>query len=498
MLAPLTGPRRLDLALMLGILVIGCAITIVWGERIGIHNGEGWDGTSYTAWARDFPAMLDKGVTRFQAMRILPSALVYLATTGLGLDHANHHVLPAFQVLGALALVGSAGLLYRIALVLGWSRAQAWAAFACTFLGFHAARYALYYPAETDALGFWWAMMATWAYVARRPLALWLALVGTAFTWPALLAFGFAALILPRAREPIAPLAAPWLRKAAIATALGTAAFIVGWFIYSLANPVAPGGWSGAHSFSVHSNRDLWPVSIACLVIPSAVAAYFVARDPHTFAIRAYLRGVGWQRLALGVAGALAIVILSSWWRGRIGTRGPGFTWRDLANYYAHNGVRGPLWSIVHQIVYFGPIILLAIAAWPRIAALAARWGSGAVLGLGLIVITCVQADGRHLLHLSPFLIVVTISAIRWNWQRAVAVAIVGLGWSKIWWKIGYEQVHKSREWPDLRWFMHHGPWAANDTFAWHLGAAIVSALVLALVFRRYRVIEPADPSGDP
>jgi hypothetical protein len=486
MLARLTLPRRIDLVWFLGLVTLGCAVTIVWGERIGIHNGEGWDGTSYTAWARDFPAMLDKGVTRFQAMRILPSAIVYATTTLLGHDHANHHVLPAFQILNGLALVVSAGLLYRIAITLAWSRAQAWAGFACTFLGFHAARYALYYPAETDALGFLWAMAATWGYVERRPIALWLALVGTALTWPALLAFGFVALILPRAREPIPALFAPWLRKAALATALATAAFIVGWFVYSLTYPVAPGGWSGARSFSVHSNRDLWPVSIALVVLPSALAAYYVARDPRTFAIKPYLLAVGWKRLVLGLAGVLAIVGLSWWWRDQLGTQGPGFTWRDLANYYAHNGVRGPLWSITHQVVYFGPVILLALVAWPRIATLAASWGPGAVLGLGLIVVTCTQADGRHLLHLSPFLVVITISATRWNWQRALAVAIVGLGWSKVWWKIGYEQVHKSREWPDLRWFMHHGPWAADDTFAWHFAAAIVSALVLVLVFRRF------------
>jgi len=489
-----TREQRIDLAAMVALLVVGSAITIVWGERIGIHGGDGWDGQAYAAWARSFEReVLDKGVTQFQAGRVLPSAIVYYVMGGLGLSRAGANVLVAFQILNALTLVVSAVLLVRIGGLLRWSRPALWAAFAATFLGFANARYALYYPAETDPLAHLLAMLAVWAFLARRPLVLWLAILAAAFTWPALLALGFLVLVLPRAPDPLPPTTGRWHRPLALAIGAGTAAFIVAWFAYALAHPVHPGGWTGAPSFLAYSHRSLWELAIACVVIPSALAAYLVAREDRTFSVRPYLRQIGWRRLALGVAGVIAIVLIDRWWTARVGRGAAGFTWRDLRNYYAVNAVRGPLWSLVHQVVYFGPIVLVAWAAWPRIARTAAAWGPGAVLALGVVVLTAVNADGRHLVHLMPFVIAATITATAaaWTRERVIGFALLGVGWSKLWWRIGYDQVHKSREWPDLRWFMHHGPWASDETFLWHLGGVVITAVALWLLFRGTRAPRP-------
>src|ERR1700733_15211101 len=113
--------RRRDVIAMLAIVAIGCAITIAWGERIGVNHGEGWDGQAYAQWARDFPhAVLDVGVTPYQSQRVLPSAIVYASHAG---------AIFGFQLLDALALLVTAALLARIAHVLGWSRSAAWGAF---------------------------------------------------------------------------------------------------------------------------------------------------------------------------------------------------------------------------------------------------------------------------------------------------------------------------------------------------------------------------------
>jgi hypothetical protein len=486
----MTRPTRIDLLLVVALVSIGSAITILWGERIGIRNGEGWDGAAYSAWARAFPdKVLDEGVNRFQARRVLPSALVHYGLGALDMKRAGANIQLAFQVLNALALLASAVLLHRIAVLLAWSRSATWLAFTATFLGFANARGALYYPAETDPTAFALAMAVVWAYVGRRPIALALSVLAGAFTWPALLALGFALLVLPTPAEPLPATTGPWHRRLAIAVAAATAAFIIVWFAYSLANPIARGGWSGAPSFLKYSHRELWEVAIAWLVLVSAAAAYLVARDDRTWSVAPYLRGVGWRRIALGAAAAAAIAAISWAWANRVGKKGPGFSLADLRNYYAANAVRGPLWSTVHQVVYFGPIVLIAIAAWRRVAAVASGWGPGAVLGLGLTVVFAVNADARHLIHLMPFVIAATVTATAawWTPRRVIGFAVLALGWSKIWWRIGYEKIHVSREWPDLRFFMHHGPWASDETFLWHLGGVIVTAAALWLLLRPAR-----------
>jgi hypothetical protein len=475
---------RQDLAVMIAIIIAGSAVTILLGERIGIYRGEGWDGQAYAAWARDFPKeILETGVTTFKSERILPSAVLYLALSVVGAAHSGDNVIAAFQLFDALALVVTAILLVRIALLLGWSRTQTWVAFVATFLGFANAREALYYPTMTDPAAFALGMGTVWAYLARRPIAQWVIAFASAFTWPALVAFGFAASILPRPAEPLPTTTGRWQRWLAIGLAVAAAAFIVMWFVYVLSNTV------GIERWLVRAHHDLYPVTIACIVISTSLAAYIVARQPETWSVWPYLRGVGWQRIAFGVVAVAAILVLRELWHERAGTKGYGFGWRELRHYYVANAVLGPLWNVVHQVTYFGPIVLVAIGAWPRIAATGSRWGPTAVLTLGIVVISSVSSDARHLLHVMPFIIVITVTATAdwWTPRRAIAFAAIYLVWSKVWLKIGYTSVHDSLSWPDLRFFMQHGPWASDTTFLAHLIAAVVTAVGLWLLLRQWK-----------
>ena len=348
---------RKDLIAMIAIVVGGCAVTLAYGERIGIHGGEGWDGASYAAWGRDLPATLADGVTAFQSERMLPSAVVYYALGALGIARSAGNVIHGFQILDASALVVSAWLLGRIAVALAWSRSSAWVAFVAAFLGFANARHALYYPTMTDASAFALAMAMTWAYVVGRPVALWIATFAGAFTWPALVLPGLIGLALPRATEPPPPTTGPWHRKLAIAVAVGVLGFIAWWCGFVLAYP------RGAERWLDRSHRELWPLTIACIALPCALTAYVVARNDRTWSVRAYVARTGVRRVVLGVVATAAIVVASELWRAEIGTNGAGFGWREVRHYYAATALRAPLWNLVHHVVYFGPIVEIGRAS---------------------------------------------------------------------------------------------------------------------------------------
>src|SRR5678815_4660707 len=96
---------------------------------------------------------------------------------------------------------------------------------------------------------------------------------------------------------------------------------------------------------------------------------YFVARQDETWSVWPYLRGVRWRRIVIGVAVVVAIVVARELWERRAGTKGYGFGWRELRHYYVANAMLAPLSNVVHQVVYYGPIVLVVIAAWPQIAA---------------------------------------------------------------------------------------------------------------------------------
>ncbi|HEY6033466.1 MAG TPA: hypothetical protein VIV58_04380, partial [Kofleriaceae bacterium] len=77
---------------MAALVALGGALAIAFGERIGINQGQGWDGISYTEWARDFAHVLHDGLTRYHAQRVLPSAVVYEALRLAGAARDVPHV----------------------------------------------------------------------------------------------------------------------------------------------------------------------------------------------------------------------------------------------------------------------------------------------------------------------------------------------------------------------------------------------------------------------
>ncbi|MEO7730576.1 MAG: hypothetical protein ABIY55_06350, partial [Kofleriaceae bacterium] len=179
-------------------------------------------------------------------------------------------------------------------------------------------------------------------------------------------------------------------------------------------------------------------------------------------------------------------VVLARLWVGRVGTQGPGITFDEFKAMWAECAVRAPLWGAVHHVVYYGPIVIVAIAAWPRVATVVAGWGPAAVAITGMLALLSIATESRVMSHLFPFLVVVTIEATadRWTRRRALVFAGLALVWSKLWWRIGYDQPHDAWSWPDQRFTMHQGPWASDATFLAHLAAAVVTAAILILVLR--------------
>jgi len=161
--------QRRDVAVMLGLVALGSVITIVFAERIGVNGGLGWDGQAYGHWAQNFAGVVEHhGLDQFQAQRVLPSVIVHYSLAAVGAPPSIANMIAAFQVLDALMLLAAAACLCRIARVLGWSRAAAWAAFASMFGGFAIARHALYDPVLTDPTAFCLGAVSVLGYVERR------------------------------------------------------------------------------------------------------------------------------------------------------------------------------------------------------------------------------------------------------------------------------------------------------------------------------------------
>jgi len=471
-----------DVAIMIALVVAGGLITIAWGERIGVNKGLGWDGQAYVAWARDFSEAVDRGVTAYQSQRMVPSAIVYGALAILGIDRTDANILVAFQVLDLAAMVASLLALVRIARVLAWPRAAVWAAFVGTFSSFALARHALYYPDLTDPTAFALGMLLVLAYLERRPIATAAIALVAAFTWPVLMWPALVALVVPRPREPLPAVTAPWVRPAAIGAAAIAAGLVIAWLVVY---------WSWPHldHLTRVAHVELFPLSIGCAAGVTGAAIFALAREPRAWAVVPVARSLATWRTAIACVVAIAIVIAARTWVSRVGTAGSGATLEYFLGFVAASAVHGPLWGPGGQVIYWGPIVIVAMLAWPRVAGVVAEWGPSAVFAFAMAVAMAVSPEGRHLTHVMPFVIVATIHATapQWNLRRVLVLAVLGVAWSKLWLKIGYDAPIYQFTFPNQRYFMHFGEYSNDTTFAAHLVAAGVTAIVLAIATRRAR-----------
>ncbi len=482
------SPR--DAGLIVALVAALCAVTLLWGERIGINGGMGWDGESYVRWAADFPNQIfDLGTTRYHAQRVAPSAAVWGLMSLVGVKATFGNVVLAFRWLDAALLVAAAGVWAHLALRMQWRRATCWVGFVAVFGCFANARHALYYPALTDTPALLLGMVVTWAYLLNHPIALWTCGLVGALTWPALTPIVCALLLLPRLAEP---LPSPderwrwWLRGASAVLAIAATAAFLALGVHYLAHPVQA---LGIPKFAQWVRRDWLPITLPLLAVVLAGSWYVVVHQPALWNLAAFVRRQRWLRLALAVAGIVAIVVASSMWVARVGTKGPGPTGAQFLCLQTLEAFRGPLWGLIHHVVYFGPIVVVAALRWPSVCRIAASWGHGAALSLVVLVAFAAASESRQWIHLLPLLVAATVAATDdvWTPRRALAFTVLALAWSKLWLHVGYDKPGDWRVFPTQRYFMNLGPWASDTSWAIHLAAVVVTAGVLWLVLRRRR-----------
>jgi hypothetical protein len=455
---------------MAGLVLVACAASWMFGERIGINGGQGWDGMGYTQWARDFwNAVVVKGLTRYHSQRILPSAIVHYALRGTGEALTSPHVIAAFAVLNAVVLAGAAALYAHAAGHLHLSRATTWVGFAALFASFANLKHAPYYPTLTDASAFALGMLLAWGALTRRLWAVWLAgLLGIA-TWPALPPIAVALLVLPcRDGEPVSR--PRWL--AAAAGAIAAVAFCA-IAVHYMRHPVPN---VGDDKFAA------WVLRGAVLPVSLCAVAAFVACGLYPLVRGTPLR---WPHVAGSIA-AIVLVVVRAIWIAKLGTHGPGPSGAQFICEHALSAIRGPLWGPVHDVVYYGPIIVVAMLHWRQLAAWAARLGAGAAFTLAITVAFAAGSQSRLWNHLVPFLVLGTLVVTddRWTRGRALAFAALALAWSKVWFTIGYDRHINWLVFPNQRYYMHQGPWASNTMYLVHLAAAAVTCAVLVAIGR--------------
>jgi hypothetical protein len=476
---------------MAALVVLLAIVTALVGERIGINAGQGWDGETYIRWVAHFKIhLIDRGTDAYHAQRVLPSGVLHLVMHAIGIRGTVPQMIALFYWFDAVMLVIAAVFWSHLGEVMRWRPLSVWAGFAGMFGSFAIARHAFYNPALTDTAAFALGMVIVWAYLAKRPIALWAGTGLAMFTWPGLVPIGAACLLMPRLD---APLPAPGSARAIrLACALVAFALMTAFLLLSRHYLAHPDESLGVPKFAAWVRRD-WLWITAPLVAALLVAGWFtVLYQPRLWNARAYVRTLRPRFVALALGGLAVLFVLRHLWMRAAVTQHAGPTLSSFMCQQTLEALRGPLWGPVHHVVYLGPLVALALSQWKRVVAVIGSWGHAAVGAFAMVVLFGAASESRQWIHLLPFLAAAVIAATddRWTLHRVLVFAGIVLVWSKLWLRIGYTRPGDWLELPAQSYFMHMGPWASDTAWAIHGAAALVTTAGLWLLLRR-----PRDPA---
>ncbi len=481
--ALLKSPR-----LWLPILILGFGLAhAVWGEIIPINHGEGWDGKTYAAWAKDFKGqILGAGVSEYYAQRIVPSGIVHAGLQALGRPLDDAHVVAGFQVYNLIMLLIAGITWLLIARKLQFRPAGTWLGFFCLFVNYPILKNNFYDPVLTDTSAFTLGLLLFYFFLVEEWSGfLAITLVG-AFTWPTLVYEGLLLYLFP-ARPQVLPTPAvsAFVSKYRIPTVVALLATLL--IVFMMEHLLFPQGYLAAPISAlnrVHPDSVLIQVSLLGATYYLFFSLRGALSDSRLFDPGYLWRAVAWQRLV--PAGLLLISV-----KLIVGTldngAGTGSTIDQFVHYTLLSALAEPLVFLVAHIVYYGPAVVLLLFFWPRICRLLLSYPLGVRLNVVLALVLGLNSESRFLINIVPIFIVLLVQLVEsldWTFNKYVIWGGLALFASKVWYPINtaplvddgsYEIL---RQFPLQGYFMNYGPWMSALLY-WVQGAVIILAAPL-------------------
>lgn len=481
--SPAVAPGRMlptTLAMVLIVLGFGLA-AFVWGPIIPANGGYGWDGAVYGIITRDFhEAVFVKRVDAYRVQRVLPCGVVHYGLRLLGMPLDDAHIQRGFQVYNLAILLAGVFLWGAASRRMRLSKPATWVGFIGIFGNFAVMRMTFYYPVLTDTTAFALGLAALYAFVAERRAFLWLVGLAGAFSWPLVAPMVLLLLFFP---VSAARRATSDGRKPLLVTVLPAASVLVFTLIRYAKGKIADN--------TVEPWDDALPLSLA-LVFTYLLFATRGLFDRGTLRrLLTFRKETRWSAAVAAVALVLAIVLVKRF--VFVPGPAPGYTPKMFLTTTALLSVAKPAIFLVAHVVYFGPIVALAMLYWPRVCERARSYGLGAVGVIFAMLLLSITSESRHLLNFLPLAVAFTVASLdsAFKPHHVWLFAALGLLTSKCWFPMGQPFVGF---WPpgsqqyfldNQHYFMSQGPWMSDGSYFLQAAATLLVFLVVGLGFPR-------------
>jgi hypothetical protein len=452
------------------ILVVG--LVQIGGHRfIGVNGGVGWDGVQYAAIARNPVAMFSKGVDLERQYRVLPSLLVHASLRSIGARLVDSNVVLAFAVMNLATTILCVGVWSQISRRLRPSAGSLAAITGLLLLNFLNLRQAFANPVTTDHMGLLLAFLFLWAYL-RRSWDRYLWLFVSFFTWPGITLLAVPRLVLRPTESDRGAVSVGTRKLASIAFGCLLAACALAYYLSLVVYRFRPG-------------NDRTQIATGWLLLSMAAAVIYLAFALNKPVIRVLewlstglIDKVNWRGTGTVVGLYLASRFLGSYVHVAQG-KGHGH-FPDYLTMFVEGGsvfVRSatmPLVFAVSHLMYFGPLFIFCLLAYPRIVG---SRSPAELVCIGVNMFFLLNSESRHLLQLMPFFAYWWLEANKdatFDWRKtslALALAVVG---SKVWVPLDHITTTSSYlRFPNQYLFMNYGPWMSPEIYVLALAAGV-------------------------
>lgn len=481
---------HLAIAVSLGLLLCLC---FVLRETIPVASGTGYDGGRYAAWAKTLTigTLVDSAAARwgtprsedmstaldtYYARRILPSLVVHYVLTGFGIDPSTANVILTFTVLNIGLLLATVFCWLRAADELHVGRNGKWIGVTGLIVSYANLKMPLYYPTLTDTFALAAGAGCMLFYLQGRRAALWVTAFAGGFVWPTITYFGFLLIALPRTDSRAWRPAPGSLAVAlALAMSLGVVFAIEVLFHsgYELQNtPVRP-IMSLRHLSATMAGLYLF---FAIRPLLDSAALWDSLRPDKLFTSSGFFLGCLLILLSEGLVWAIAPLPAE-------------VSVVEVLSNYSLSGAFQPFTFYVAHVLYFGPVLVFLLFAWPAAAALVRELGPGATAYFAATALMSIGSESRQLINVLPFVILVLapfVEPIVNSWHRWAIFGGATLVCSKVWLPMDRTvsmPLFGAVDWRTL-YVSSRGPWIEHGAY---LGQLLVLAPVAGLFYHWWR-----------
>lgn len=496
----MSSHTKIVLIQVLSILIFsGIVLCVPFYERIGVSGGLGFDGENYAALtrsvvAKDFLHVYDAYSVQRYSVPFLIGSVALLFNIQL----TDLLIADLFGIANVLFLLGSVIFFYKTCALLNFDRKTQLFAFISMFFSFFVLKMTGYYPVLLDCPAFAIGIILYYSYLSNNfKLGLVCIFIG-AFTFPSISMFG----ILMFASKSISitygdnssffygkekfikilKVAFPYLTVLFYLTIAGVFFFVLN------AKLIFPSSEKGNF------------IRIACSILATCLMIYYVVKNILTEEVfnLLHLKSIKANTIHLFMIGVVFILIkigiyLLANHEVRIRMTSIVFVVNLLLQ-----SIQNPFSSIVSHIMYFGPVILLAIIFFNSIAVKVKKEGFIFAMVFVLnIIIMILGNESRQFIVFIPILIFYTCDVIKEKLNVPIILlhGVISLLLSRFWYTINSNGFGRSTSKMGgfatddcQRYFMSQGPWMTNSSY---MVFALTVTVLIVIYWYLFKVDTP-------